>query len=88
MGFDIRIPIGSMFAIFGVILTGYGLISDSGLYQRSLGLNVNLIWGLTLLVFGALMLGLARLKRRKQDTPRADDSRAAAGPPSQRTALS
>jgi hypothetical protein len=87
MGFDIRIPIGSMFAIFGVILTGYGLVSDSEMYQRSLGLNVNLIWGLTMLIFGLLMLGLARLKRRKQVTPRTDGAGAHAGPPSERTAL-
>lgn len=87
MGFDIRIPIGTMFAIFGAILTVYGLISDSGLYQRSLGVNVNLIWGITMLVFGALMLGLARLKSRKQRSQPTGDPRAHAGPPSERHAL-
>lgn len=86
MGFDIRIPIGLMFGIFGGILTVYGLISESEMYQRSLGLNVNLIWGLTMLVFGLLMLGLSSLKWRK---PRAHpgEAHAPAGPPSERTAL-
>jgi hypothetical protein len=86
MGFDIRIPIGTMFGIIGAILTAYGLLSDSVVYQRSLGLNVNLIWGLVLLVFGALMLGLARLKARKQRAY-PGEARAPAGPPSERTAL-
>ena len=86
MGFDIRIPIGLMFGMFGVILTVYGLISDTDMYQRSLGLNVNLIWGLTMLVFGLLMLGLSRLKGRKRSA-HPGEARAPAGPPSERTAL-
>ncbi len=87
MGFDIRIPIGTMFAILGAILTVYGLVSDSEVYQRSLGVNVNLIWGITLLVFGGLMLGLSRLKGRKPRARHTDDARAHAGPPSSRPAL-
>jgi hypothetical protein len=70
MGLDIRLPIGMMFSLLGVLLTGYGIItgSDSALYQSSLGLNVNLWWGLVLLLFGAVMLGFAlkdRAKNRK-----------------------
>jgi hypothetical protein len=61
MGLDIRTPIGLMFGIFGLLLAGYGLVTGgSDLYQRSLGHNINLYWGLVLLVFGAVMLWLAR----------------------------
>jgi hypothetical protein len=62
---DIRIPIGLMFSILGVLITVFGLftLSDSALYQRSLGLNVNLIMGLIMLAFGLVMLYLA--KKRK-----------------------
>ena len=60
MGLDIRIPMGLMFALFGVILTGYGLFSDKIIYQRSLEINVNLWWGLVMLIFGVLMLILGR----------------------------
>jgi hypothetical protein len=62
MGLDIRTPIGLMFSVFGIILTVYGLVSDRAIYARSLGININLAWGLALLVFGALMLffGLRR----------------------------
>ena len=38
----------------------YGcLSSDPAIYQRSLGININLWWGLALLVFAAALLGLA-----------------------------
>ena len=59
MGLDIRIPIGSRFVILGALLAGYGLLSSPAIYQRSLGIDVNLWWGLALLVFGLAMLGLA-----------------------------
>jgi hypothetical protein len=34
-------------------------VSDPGLYEKSLGINVNLVWGAVMLVFGLGMLGLA-----------------------------
>jgi hypothetical protein len=64
MGLDIRTPIGLMFAIFGLLLAGYGLVtSGSPIYERSLGFNVNLEWGAVLLVFGGVMLWLGRRSR-------------------------
>jgi multisubunit Na+/H+ antiporter MnhG subunit len=65
MGLDIRIPIGAMFALLGALLMVYGLLSDPGIYQRSLGMNVNLWWGAILLLFGVIMLLLARMAARK-----------------------
>jgi hypothetical protein len=64
MTFDLRLPIGLMFSIVGILLTGFGLVSDEAIYQRSLGVNVNLWWGLVLVVFGVVMLGLAMRGRR------------------------
>jgi hypothetical protein len=66
MNLDLRLPIGMMFTIFGVILTGYGLLSDRAIYARSLGININLWWGLVLLAFGLVMLGLATWAERKR----------------------
>jgi hypothetical protein len=61
MGLDIRTPIGLMFSIFGVLLAGYGLATrGSEIYQRSLGYNINLEWGVVLLAFGLVMLWLGR----------------------------
>jgi hypothetical protein len=62
MGLDIRVPIGLMFAVLGILLSGYGLTSDRAIYAKSLGLNVNLGWGLVLLAFGLIMLLLSRRK--------------------------
>lgn len=59
MGLDIRVPIGSLFALLGALLAGYGLCSSPAIYRRSLGLDVNLWWGAVLLVFGIAMLALA-----------------------------
>jgi hypothetical protein len=55
MGLDIRWPIGLMFTLIGALLTGYGVIVKSD-HAISLGININLIWGIVLLVFGVLML--------------------------------
>ena len=60
MGLDIRLPIGLMFTLFGLLLVVYGLVSDKAIYQRSLGMNVNLGWGAVLLIFGLVMLALGR----------------------------
>lgn len=65
MGIDIRLPIGLMFAVFGIILTTYGVMSDRAIYARSLGVNVNALWGLVLLVFGAAMLALGARSHRR-----------------------
>lgn len=54
MGLDIRWPIGLMFTLIGLLLTGYGALKASD--SVSLGININLVWGLVLLVFGAFML--------------------------------
>lgn len=49
-----------MFSLFGAMLTIYGLASDKSIYEtHSLGININLGWGLVLLAFGAFMLLLA-----------------------------
>lgn len=62
---DIRLPLGLMFAIFGAMLAGFGLVtSGSPIYARhSLGINVNLYSGLGMLVFAAVLLMLARRGR-------------------------
>jgi hypothetical protein len=58
MGLDIRLPIGMIFAIFGIMLIVFGVFSNPALYAQSLGININLVWGFVLLVFGAVMLFL------------------------------
>jgi hypothetical protein len=48
-----------MFTLIGVLLIGYGAVESAA--SMRLGININLIWGVVLLVFGVLMLlGAAR----------------------------
>ena len=65
MGIDIRLPIGLMFTVLGVMLTVYGCISNPAIYARSLRINVNSMWGVVLLIFGALMLALGARSHRR-----------------------
>ena len=69
MKLDLRLPIGLMFTIIGILLVGFGLTSDPAIYQRSLGVNVNLWWGVVLLAFGLVMLWLVMRGRRATPSP-------------------
>ena len=62
MGLDLRWPIGFMFTLIGAILaiTGLATNSNAEMYKRSLGINIDLWWGLVLLAFGVFMLIMAR----------------------------
>ncbi len=60
MGLDIRLPIGLMFAIVGLLVLFMGLFGDAAMYDKSLGYNLNLWWGLGSLGFGALFIFLSR----------------------------
>jgi len=69
MSLDLRIPMGLLFTIVGVIMTVYGFFTrGSEIYQRSAGMNINLIWGLVMLIFGVTMYALGR---RADKRPRA-----------------
>jgi hypothetical protein len=67
MPFDVRLPIGLLFLAIGVLVAGYGPTGDPAtLSAHSAGLNIDLVWGSVMAVFGAAMLGLAALARRKR----------------------
>jgi hypothetical protein len=53
---DLRFPMGLLFGVLGLLLTGYGLVGDPAVYAISLGINVNLWTGLGILAFGLAML--------------------------------
>jgi len=66
MGLDIRWPIGIMFTLISVLLIVQGALTGSS--DKALGININLWWGLVLLVFGVLMmLGAARGNKKDED---------------------
>jgi hypothetical protein len=55
---DVRWPIGGLFTALGLLLVAYGLatMGDMAHYTRSLSVNINLWWGLTMLLFGLIVL--------------------------------
>jgi hypothetical protein len=60
---DLRTAIGSFFTLVGLILCGAGLTAN---YQAPLEpANVNLYCGVSMLIFGAVMLWLAHRKSRR-----------------------
>jgi len=61
MGLDIRLPLGYVFVIVGAILTAYGAATwHSAIYAISMGTNINLVWGIVMLVLGGLTLAVAK----------------------------
>ena len=56
-----------MFSLLGAMLVIYGFAtgSDAEMYKHSLDINVNLYWGLLLLVFGIAMVAFALRDSRK-----------------------
>ncbi len=67
MGLDIKIPIGFMFSIFGVLLTIFGLSTQGDpMYEISLGNNINLWSGIFMIVFGLFMLAISDLVKKKK----------------------
>lgn len=73
MSLDLRIPMGLMFTLTGLILTLFGLFTNgnSELYSKSLGINANLWWGVVMLIFGLTMylLGRRSQKRMEKEPP-------------------
>jgi len=66
MNLDVRLPMALLFLIIGVILVVHGVTADPAIYAKhSLGININVKWGIVLLGFGTVLLGLVwRSKKR------------------------
>jgi sulfite exporter TauE/SafE len=69
MGLDIKIPIGLMFTLLGLLLTVFGLVTigDTELYRRSLDININLWTGIAMLAVGIFMLATSKFKTIRVD---------------------
>ncbi len=82
MGLDIRIPLGLVFLIIGGIMALFGLYThgDAALYQRSLGIDINLVWGGLMFAFGAIMFFLGKRHKAPEDAPDTHNSAPSARP--------
>jgi hypothetical protein len=65
MGLDIRLPIGIIFTIYGIILIAYGAAANPEIFRSSMGVNIDKWWGLAMLVFGLIMGVLALRAARR-----------------------
>jgi hypothetical protein len=63
---DLKLPIGWLLSAYGVLLTVYGLVTKKEMYAISLGINLNLIWGLLMMAIGGGFLLTAFLKRKNR----------------------
>jgi multisubunit Na+/H+ antiporter MnhG subunit len=70
MGLDIRIPLGLIFLIIGGIMSLYGIITrnTADIYEKSMGINLNLTWGAIMFAFGVIMYLVGR-RQKWQDDP-------------------
>jgi hypothetical protein len=60
--FDLRMVIGGLLALYGVILTVMGLFASDDAKAKAAGININLWAGLVILAGGAIFLAWARLR--------------------------
>ncbi|MGD0414300.1 MAG: hypothetical protein ABSA80_02995 [Terriglobales bacterium] len=70
MRLDVRLPIGVLFSVYGLILMLWGILHDLPQHQAGSGFSINLGWGAALLVFGFLMVLLARRRRSREVSER------------------
>ncbi|WP_309669501.1 hypothetical protein [Gemmatimonas sp.] len=64
---DLRTPIGLLFIVLGAILATFGVLTraDTVMYAQSGGINLNLVWGVVMVLFGGIMTALAVVARRQ-----------------------
>ncbi len=79
MTLDLRLPIGLLFFIIGSMLVLFGLWSDKAIYERSLDINVNVLWGLVMVVFGSIMSWFGRRAMSRPQATAAEPHAAAGG---------
>jgi len=60
---DLKLPIGWLLSAYGLLLGIYGLVTKKEMYGKSLGFNLNLVWGILMLVIGGFFLLTAFLKK-------------------------
>ncbi|MDR2430304.1 MAG: hypothetical protein LBD14_05405 [Puniceicoccales bacterium] len=65
---DIRKPIGLLFTLLGFLLAVWGLVGgEAAAKARTIrdDVNINLWWGIVMLLFGLAMLALARVAAKR-----------------------
>jgi hypothetical protein len=77
--FDIRLLIGGLFVVYGLMLTVAGFFTSSGQRAKAAGININLWLGLGMLVVGIIFLVWRALNPIKLDANPVDAPEATGG---------
>jgi hypothetical protein len=67
--------VAAIVLLFGTILVLYGLLGPAEQSQKSLGININLWWGLFMVAFGCVILGMSWASPRRRAARRAQNRR-------------
>lgn len=67
--FDLRIMIGGLFTLYGVLLIIYGFFTSAHDVQQAAGIHINLWLGAAMLVLGVIFLLWARMAPVQQVDP-------------------
>ena len=70
---DLKMPLGGLLCFYGLLLLGYGLAGDPAMYEKSLGMNVNLAWGILMLAIG-LVFVVRHIAKKKAGTVTSGDN--------------
>ncbi len=81
--FDLRLIIGAMFTLYGLVLIVAGIADGSAEIAKASGIRINLWVGIGMLILGVLFLLWARLRPLRLEEPSAaaqvDDAAGSAG---------
>lgn len=72
--FDLRVLIGALFTLYGIVLIFAGLFASAAEIQKASGININLWMGIGILVVGLLFLLWWRLKPMRLPVDPAHDA--------------
>ncbi len=64
--FDLKIPLGSLLGFYGLVLLAYGIFGPKDIYDKSAHLDINVIWGVLMIVISAAFLTFAYVGRKKR----------------------
>lgn len=67
--FDLRVLIGGLFTVYGVVLTIVGILASEAALAKASGININLWMGLGMLALGVFFLGWWRLRPLHRELP-------------------
>lgn len=63
---DLRLPIGIYFLINAAVLVVTGIVQPHDSPLGTQQINLNLIWGVVMAIFGAFMLSLSMMEKKSK----------------------